>query len=141
MILKEGAITTLASQGYIKLQVPEFSLEIVGTGKKSKHGITYNTVLMRETHYGPTVDYPDEWFIFLKVGSGGKRIPVEPHSRCDRFLFLSEEGWRKNKDAIKAAFKGAIARGKARGSWEEFEARAEEHFKQLKTLGYSKVNI
>lgn len=140
MILEKDAITAPASQGYIKLQVPEFSLEPIIVRKKI-HGITYNTIMMRETHYGPTVDYPDEWFMFLKVGSGGKYIPVEPHSRCDRFLFLSEEGWRKNKDAIRAAFEGAIARGSARGSWEEFEARAEEHFKQLKTLGYSKVNI
>lgn len=54
------------------------------------------------------------------TGTGGRF--AKPTERSV-FTFLSNQGWDANKEKIKAAFKDT-----GRGTWDEFERRAEEHF-------------
>ncbi|SHE95795.1 hypothetical protein SAMN02745218_01132 [Desulfofundulus australicus DSM 11792] len=134
MLLEKGAITQLASEGHVTLQVPEFSIRIIGTKTIARDGMTWDVLVAEKTLYGPVEEY-NEWFMRLKL-NGRKHVPTRKDSAP---LFLSEKGWKNNKGSIEEAFKGAIAKGVARGTWEDFEAMANEHFMQLNTLGYSTV--
>ena len=71
------------------------------------------------------VEYPDEWFVWLKSTTSGLRPVV---GRESGFLFLSRVGYEANREALKQAF------SENRGcSWEDFERHVEKHFRTLHT--------
>lgn len=100
----KSAISMLSSEGRITLQVPNRALRLPG---------------QPEAEYE---EVPDEWLITLKDGrpAAGKE---------SGFLFLTRKGWDANKVKIKEVFSKAKFQ---RGTWEEFEAHAEEHFTKVK---------
>jgi hypothetical protein len=104
MKILKGAITSLASEGRITLQIPQFDLCF--------------------GNYTPEYEeVPDEWIITLR--NSGSRPAV---GRESGFWFLTRVGWEANKDAIKKAFESANFQ---RGTWKEFEEYAEEHFLEV----------
>ncbi len=106
MKIINNAITRHASGGRITLQVPEI---ITSFGK---------------TPADPLFDFPDNWFTRLK--SSNRPIIGK---REYGYLFLSESGWKINKKDIKEAFENASFK---RGTWEDFEQHAEQHFQAVK---------
>lgn len=102
-----GALTLMAAEGRLSVQVPHLNLRIVE-----------GQVAIADL---PTVEIPDEWIESLKgYGSG--------HRRCTGrelgFWHLSRAGYEANKEALRAALVG-----NARGTtWEQYEAAAEAHF-------------
>jgi hypothetical protein len=75
MKLFRGAITALAAEGRITLQVPEL---IIG--------------LVKPVDYE---EYPDAWF----ERRSSRGVPAKTG-----FLFLTRDGWAANREAIKAVF-------------------------------------
>lgn len=109
MQILKGAITQLASEGHLTLQIPECAICFPGD---------------------PVVDMeeaPDEWFCVLK-----RDVPVL--GKESGFLHLTRVGYEANKNALKAAFATACATGRDRTNgvgWPAFEKMAEEHFKKV----------
>lgn len=105
MKILTGAITTLASEGRITLQVPQYAID-------SDQQAEYE-------------DCPDEWFVFLK----GSRPAI---GRESGFLHLTRAGFESNESAIRNAFVAAVANGHDRGpgcnTWSDFTKHAEEEF-------------
>lgn len=109
MILAKDSITALASEGRCGTQVPQ--IDVVFSGALTS----------------PRVNYPDEWFCWLK--SDG--VPCV--GRQKGFLHLTETGWDANKDDIKKAFEYAIAHGRDRGeTWTDFEKEVSDHFANVR---------
>lgn len=106
MKILKGAITSLARQGYITLQIPVFDVWINQAPQQSE-----------------TEDIPDEWVITLK---GGQRRPVIGKEKG--FLFLSKIGWDANWKKIREAFLHCES---PRGTWADFEDHVEEHFQEV----------
>ena len=104
MKLTKKAITRLASEGRITLQIPEINLGNVTEDMFS--------------------DFPDNWFTRLK----SSKLPVIGKKEWG-YLFLSESGWKINKKDIKKAFENAAFK---RGTWGDFELHAEQHFLDVK---------
>ena len=78
MKILKGAITSLAEQGYITLQIPIYDVWIDQAPQQSE-----------------TEDIPDKWVIYLK---GGQRRPTIGKEKG--YLFLSRLGWDKNREKI-----------------------------------------
>jgi len=108
MLMKKGIITSLASEGYLTLQVPQYDIII-------KEGRAFAQSL---TNAEGVEEHPDHWFIWLK----NHRPAV---GRETGFLILTREGWEANKEKIKEAFQAS------RGTWQEFEQHAEDHLKEV----------
>lgn len=106
MKILKGSITSLASQGYITLQIPVYDVWIDKEPKQSK-----------------TEDIPDDWVITLK---GGQRRPVIGKEKG--FLFLSKIGWDANWKKIRQTY---LDSGSPRGTWADFEEHVEEHFQEV----------
>lgn len=104
MKLTKKAITRLASEGRVTLQIPEINLGNVTEDMFS--------------------DFPDTWFTRLK----SSKLPVIGKKEWG-YLFLSESGWKINKKDIKKAFENAAFK---RGTWGDFELHAEQHFLDVK---------
>jgi len=106
-LLKESIIY-LSKMGYITLQVPSYV-------------ITDDDNIPKDQ----IKEFPDEWFMFADNAKGpalGKE---------SGFMFLTEKGWKENKDNIKKAFEQSP---NPRGTWEDFEEHSKKHFKQMKIL-------
>ncbi len=102
-ILKD-AITSLASEGRMTLQIPQVDLNPRGFESSIK-------------------EVPDEWVVALKDGS----YPAV--GREQGYLYLTRAGWFANRDDIKDAFEGArFSRG---NTWEDFEEYARKHFQKV----------
>lgn len=114
MKILKNAITSLASEGYITLQVPVYDVMI-----EDGRAIAYTASALKEEK---VMDAPDEWFISLRNNSPtvGKE---------EGFTFLSRAGWKANKDEIKKAFE---SNEHPRGTWSDFEKYAEHHFAKVK---------
>jgi hypothetical protein len=107
MLIIKGAITHLASRGYITTQVPNIAL---GNPQPDDE------------------ECPDEWFVLLHEGRPaiGKEYGI---------WHLTRIGWEANKDKIKQAFEEALAEGLDRTGgrgWEVFVEQVEEEFVQRK---------
>jgi hypothetical protein len=106
MKIFKGSITDLASRGYLTIQVPDCIID---------------------TRQPPSPDYedvPDDWIVCLKDD-----VPVYS-SKQSGFLMLTRKGWKANKDKIKAVFM-ALPANHRRGSWQDFENVATEHFSRV----------
>ena len=115
MIVMVGAITGLASEGYLTLQVQECCI-----------GGTPNTLTL-----------PDSWFCYIRAD----KSPCI--GRQTGFLYLTEKGYLANKNHIKAAFLKALASGIARRgatSWQDFENHAAWHFSEVRSQLSKLVN-
>jgi len=100
-ILKDS-ITSLASEGRITLQIPQYDL---GSSDAIEEEV------------------PDEWVVTLRNGL----YPAV--GREQGYLFLTRAGWFANQDKIKDAFEDAkFHRG---NTWEDFEAHAKKHFQKV----------
>lgn len=102
MKILKGSIPQLASEGYLTLQIPAFDIWIGESPVASSYE-----------------DVPDEWVTILRSNNQfciGKETG---------FLFLTRKGWEANKEAIKEAFEKSKMK---RGTWQEFEKHAEDHF-------------
>ncbi|MFW9871574.1 MAG: hypothetical protein ACFFG0_00560 [Candidatus Thorarchaeota archaeon] len=108
MILYKDVITTLVSEGYLTLQVPEYTISLDKVPNEN------------------FIDYPDEWFVRANHTRGPSLNKKE-----NGFIFLSEIGWKANKDDIKKAFESSK---NPRGTWEDFEKHVIEHFREIKNL-------
>jgi len=106
MRLIKKAITRLASEGRVTLQIPE------------------NLDYGKEVTEDMFSDFPDTWFTRLK----SSKLPVIGKKEWG-YLFLSESGWKINKKDIKKAFENAAFK---RGTWGDFELHAEQHFLDVK---------
>lgn len=107
MQIIKDAITTLAGEGYMTLQVPVYDL-----GAPPQ-----------------TINVPDSWLCYIKSNNSlciGKQRG---------FLYLTEEGFKANYRDIKKAFEGAIANGMDRTGgvgWPAFEQYVRDHFADVK---------
>jgi len=101
-ILKDS-ITSLASEGRMTLQIPQYDL---GSSDAIEEEV------------------PDEWVVTLRNGS----YPAVGKERG--YLFLTRAGWFANQDKIQDAFEAAeYNRG---NTWEDFEEYAIKHFQRIK---------
>jgi len=75
-------------------------------------------------------EVPDEWFIYLNHD----RIPTTPRYG---YLYLTKIGFEENKEKLKDAFLKAPHK---RGTWEEFETAADNHFNKILTSIDKKIN-
>jgi len=101
MKIIKDIITTLPKQGYITLQIPGVAVTLDGSPLPGSE------------------DLPDEWFTELK---DGRRPAV---GKEWGFLYLTRKGWEANRHRIKRDFTPN------RGTWEDFEAYVDEHFKSV----------
>ena len=115
MRIFKDAITTLAAEGRRTLQVPDLVIAIP-------------PVRLEEVEYE---EVPDEWFTRLKrdVPCAGKE---------NGFLYLSRKGYEANKERLKEAFLKAQYK---RGTWEQFEKDAEDHFAKVETARQRKLKL
>ena len=100
MRLPEGAITYLASEGRITLQVPPFVI-----GEISR-----------------MIDYPDEWFHYVKMIRENCYRPV--FGREQGYLHLTRAGWEANREALREAFESSPSTK----TWQDFERYVETYF-------------
>jgi len=112
MLMKKGVITSLASEGRLTLQVPQYDIII-------KEGRAFFAQSL--TCAEGAKEHPDEWFVWLK----NSRPAI---GRESGFLFLTRKGWEANKEEIKKAFEASKTK---RGTWKEFEDHAEYHLKEV----------
>ncbi len=114
MKIKKSAITTLANEGRITLQIPQLDIIADKSGKM---------FCINSSESVDAIYMPDKWFIHLK----SSKQPA--FGKEKGFLFLTEAGWKANKKDIKKAFNNSPHK---RGTWQEFEKYAETHFKKVK---------
>lgn len=107
MRIIRGAITNLTESGYHTLQIPDVDIYI-GTTNMS------NTVF---------IDYPDEYFQFLKYEGKYMRIIF---GKEKGFLHLSEEGWNYFRNDIQRTFNSN------KGTRQDFLNHVDEHFRKIK---------
>jgi len=107
MKILKGAITSLAEEGYITLQIPVYDV----------------WVDQQAPQRSETEDIPDDWIIYLK---GGQRRPIIGKEKG--FLFLSKTGWDANWKKIREAFLNCEH---PRGTWADFEDHVEIHFQEV----------
>jgi hypothetical protein len=106
LCLPMSAITCLASEGRITLQIPQFSINLSGKP------------LPVEPHI------PDDWMSRL---NGNTPAP-------NGFSYLSRKGWKANRTAIIAAFVVGVQRRDPTGGWTQakseaaWDNHAKEHF-------------
>ena len=113
-ILKDS-IVTLASEGRLTLQVPEWDI-VNGQCTRIDTEIA-----------------PDEWFCRLKYYK-----PVV--GKQEGFLFLTEKGFEANKDKLKIAFENSNLRNGGKGKWHLFEEHAKDHFAKVKKAQNKLIN-
>lgn len=113
MKIIKGALTSLASRGYITLQVPQV---VLNSSKKFEV---------------ETEEIPDNWIVVLRRG-----CPVAGQEQGHSFL--TKIGWEVNKDKIKEAYMNAEFQ---RGSWEKFELYVEDHFKEVKEKTKRRIRL
>ena len=113
MKLHKDAITRLASEGRITLQIPQ-------------HIIWFD----KEPKQIETEEVPDSWVVSLR----SNRSPAV--GKESGFYFLTKKGWEANKNRIKEAFLRAEFQ---RGTWVEFELHAEEHFKKVEKASIKRL--
>ena len=106
MKILKNAIISLASQGYITLQIP-----------------VYDVWINQDPQQSETEDIPDDWVITLK---GGQSRPVIGKEKG--YLFLSKIGWDANRKKIRQAY---LDSGSPRGTWADFEDHVELHFEEV----------
>lgn len=123
MYIFVDAITQLAGEGRLTLQVPE-------------QDISFGYVMPTER-----TEVPDDWFETLRHGYKIKNPPTEfahpefstSMRRCfgkeQGFLHLTRKGFEANKEAIKEAWLNGGRYGVPTNQpWEDFERYAEFHF-------------
>ena len=102
--MAESALFNLPASGYLTLQIPQI---VISFG--------------RPADPEPVVELPEEWFTELTGNLPSPR----------GFTHWTRAGYNANKEKIKAAFESAGRR--RRGTWEDFERKAEEHFQKIET--------
>ena len=105
MKILKGAITSLASEGRITLQIPQYNIGAPGSPPSE------------------TEEVPDDWIVLLRSNNSpavGKEYG---------FYFLTKAGWEANKDKIEDAF---LASKWQRGTWTDFEVYVINHFQKVK---------
>jgi len=122
-ILK-GAITSLASEGRITLQIPIFDIVI----QEDNRPIAYGADQLNDER---VEEIPDEWIMQLRSGQSRPVIGKE-----QGYSFLTKEGWEANRQKIREAFLNAKHQ---RGTWADFEDHVDEHFKQVKAATLKKI--
>jgi len=121
MLMKKGVITSLASQGYLSLQVPQYDIII-----KEERAFAQSLIDAEGAE-----EHPDDWFVWLK-----NHRPVV--GRESGFLFLTKKGWKANKEKIKEAFQASKMK---RGTWQEFEQHAEYHLTEVEEKTKKYINF
>ncbi len=116
MKILKGAITSLAEEGRITLQIPQYDIWI---GKD-----------LEEVGQSETEEVPDNWIVLLR----SNRSPALGKERG--YYFLTEAGWEANKDKIEDAFSKSKFK---RGNWFDFEAYAINHFKKVKEASMKRL--
>lgn len=124
MKILKRAITSLASEGRITLQIPQYDIVIT----EDTRAIAYGADHMPDERIE---EIPDEWVMVLR---GGQRRPAI--GKEQGYFFLSKEGWDANRQKIKEAFLNAKHQ---RGTWADFEDHVEEHFRQVKAATLKKI--
>ena len=110
-ILKDS-ITSLASEGRMTLQIPQYDL---GSSDAIEEEV------------------PDEWVVTLTQYS----YPAVG-KECG-YLFLTRAGWLANQDKMKDAFEDAkFHRG---NTWEDFEAHAKKHFQKVEDSTMRRIRL
>jgi hypothetical protein len=113
MKIIKDRIISIAAGGRISLQIPQVNDRF--------RGVVYETE-----------EIPDEWVIKLRL----RRYPTTGSETG--YLFLTEAGWKANKDKIREAFETAKFK---RGSWNEFEQHALDHFKRVEKSTRRRVSF
>jgi len=107
MKIFKGAIEYLGSNGYISLQIPQYD-------------DFDNPVSEME-------EVPDEWISVINMNESSGKI-IYAIGRKRGFSYLSQIGWKANKDIIKKAFDNSKI---AQGTWGDFEHYVSQHFQEL----------
>ena len=121
-ILKD-AITSLAGEGRITLQVPVYDIMV-----EDGRAIAHTAYDLEEER---VADVPDEWFITLRSNSPAV-------GKESGYTFLSRAGWEANKDEIKKAFE---SNAHPRGTWSDFEKYAEHQFTTVKKNANRRIKL
>ena len=123
MKILKRTITTLASEGRISLQVPQYN--IITEGNRA---IAYDANHSKDED---VIDIPDEWIIYLRNGSPAV-------GKESGHTFLTKMGWQANKDEIKKAFESSEY---PRGTWEDFENHVVEHFSEVEKQTKRRIKL
>ncbi|MHA1814490.1 MAG: hypothetical protein ACTSX1_00645 [Candidatus Heimdallarchaeaceae archaeon] len=123
MKILKRTITTLASQGRISLQVPQYN--IITEGNRA---IAYDANHSKDED---VIDIPDEWIIYLRYGSPAV-------GRESGHAFLTKMGWQDNKDEIKKAFESSKH---PRGTWQDFENHVVKHFSEVEKQTKRRIKL
>jgi hypothetical protein len=111
-------ITSLASQGRLTLQIPQYIIEF----QKGK--------AIKKPTPGGLIDFSDDFFCMLK---GGTSTPCIGKERG--FTYLTQKGfkffYRDLETAFKKAYNNGIDRTNGVG-WPEFVQHASDHFAMVK---------
>jgi len=121
-IIKD-AITTLAGEGRVTLQVPVYEV-IMDKGRAMAH-------TAYDLEEEKIANVPDEWFMSL-------RNDCPAVGKESGYTFLSRAGWEANKDEIKKAFESSKH---PRGTWDDFEKYAERHFAKVKKNADRRIKL
>lgn len=105
MRIFKGAITSLASEGMITLQIPQYVIDAPGSPPSE------------------TEEVPDEWIVKLRSNN----TPATGKERG--YYFLTRRGWEANRHKIEEAFSKAKFK---RGTWFDFQVHVEQHFMEVK---------
>lgn len=133
MRVPKSILTSLASGGYVTLQIPQVCVDFPAAfgGPPSPPP--------------EMIDIPDDWIIVADVARVSRRMKklgfIDPAFRPSvgkqqGFWYYSKKGWLAMKDELKKAFESSGAqRTKRDGSiltWKDFEAYADAFYKDMK---------
>ncbi len=113
MKIFKNAITTLASEGRITLQIPQ-----------------YQIWFDNNPHHNEIIEIPDDWVMLLKSNN------VPAVGKEGGFWYLTKKGWEDNKDEIQKAFSSS---NRQRGTWDDFELYVEKHFKDVENASKKRL--
>jgi len=134
MEIYEHTLISLASEGRITLQIPQYVADLSAAfGGPASPAPKILTI-------------PDDWIVTTNCGRSSKRMkkigfsesmPRPAIGKQSGFWHFSKKGWLANKDKLKKAFEASSARryysSLARTvTWKDFEAYADAFYKDMK---------
>ena len=127
MRLLRGSLTNLVRQGRITLQIPEIEVNISENPNQELSEENPFPFVLTACTNDEYVEYPDEWFMYVKYDSSSLRPCVGKESG---FLYFTRVGYEVNKEEIREAFEAACDRGHG-NSFSTFEVYVEDFFSKM----------
>lgn len=123
MKILKGVITTLAGEGRMSLQVPQYTVIV-----HNERAIAYDASQVKPDD---VIDAPDEWFVYLRNNSPAV-------GKESGHLFLTRAGWDANRKEIREAFLNSEF---PRGTWADFQDHVDMHFAEVKRNGNRRIKL